>query len=206
MLSKITIYLTILLLALLTSACSRTMSYEKMVEFINNPENGLVQKKSINGIDFKLTYQPTDLLVFNELRGNDTISEEQLNETRMKYLGQHYFILSVSSGGKEILSNASNRQSFSIMVNQLSFGMGSKVLLTTDERDTLNLLDFQSPRYFGMAESTDILFAFRKNMVNTKSLLFTLSEFGLKTGDLRFVFDTENINAVLNEKIKFITH
>lgn len=186
---------------LLAGSCSHSMSYEKAIDYVNNPKNGLVQEKEINGVKYKLTYRPGDILVCQELSGRENISEKDISEARKRYSQQHYFLLSITQGGKEILSTAVDKERFSMLVNQLSFGMGAKVLLTTQERDTLQLLDFQSPRYFGLSPATDILFAFEKKDIRTQTLIFTLEEFGLSTGNTRFIFNLNDIKKISNEKV-----
>lgn len=160
-----------------------------------------MQEKDVNGIHIKLTYRPTEMLVYQELNGRDSVSKQDIKEARERYGKQHYFVLSISQGGKEILSNAADRQRFSMLVNQFAFGMGQCVTLTTAERDTLPLLDFNYPRYFGMAPSTDILFAFEKEKKGTEYLDFSLNEFGLKTGNTRFRILIKKIKNIHDEKI-----
>jgi hypothetical protein len=168
------------------------MSYEEMVDYVNNPKNGLTQEKVINGTKIKLTYRPTEMMVLQELR-QEEVSREKIKQVGKKYAPNHYFVLSYSHGGKEILNNASDRQRFSYMVNQFSFGIGNNVVLTTAERDTLPLIDFHSSRTYGIANSTDILFVFNKEQKKTKHYIFKLKEFGLRTGDIQFQQDVKKI-------------
>ncbi|HBO75035.1 MAG TPA: hypothetical protein DD653_10150 [Marinilabiliales bacterium] len=188
----------LILLAALT-ACHRSFTKEELMAYVNNPKNGLVQEKEINGTRLKLTYKPYQLLAWQEMQAVDTLTPEKEKEILSRYSQQHYFVLSISQGGKEILSNAADRQRFSQMVSQFAFGMGQTVTLTTAEQDTLPLLDFIYPRMYGMAPSTDILFAFTREKTKTEYLTFYLDEFGLRTGETRFVI----LNREMN-KLKYV--
>lgn len=183
-------------------SCNRTLSQEELIAYVQNPKNGLVHEKELNGTKLKLTYKPYQLLVQQEMQGIDSLTKEKEQEILKRYSQQDYFVLSISQGGKEILSSAADRQKFSQMVNQFAFGMGQSVMLTTAERDTLPLLDFHYPRLYGMAPSTDILFVFEKEKQKTEYLTFYLDEFGLRTGDTRFKIEAGSIKKTFRKNIR----
>lgn len=175
---------------MLLAACNKNMSYDEYVSYVNNPKNGLIQEKTVNGTTIKLTYKPTQMMVQQELERIDSLTNEIKESIQGKYADKHYLTLSFSQNSKEILSSNSNRQQFSQLVNQFAFNMGNQVLLTTETRDTLQLLDFHYPRLYGMAPSTNIIFVFEREKEPSKELLLTVSEFGLRTGNIRFKLKT----------------
>ena len=81
------------------------------------------------------------------------------------------------------------------MVNQLAFGMGQKVNIFSQEKDTLTLLDFVYPRMYGMSRSTDILFVYPRTKQDLKHdyLNFTIEDLGLYTGEVKFKIPTKII-------------
>jgi len=173
------------------SACCSTFTKEELYEYIKDPENGFVNEKQLAGTDLKLTYKPYQLFAQQELRSVDSLTPEKKAEIENRYSKNHYFILSISQGGREILSNAADRQRFSMLVQQFAFGMGEKVTLTTAEQDTLQLLDYHYPRMYGMAASTDMVFVFEKEKKKTDYYTFHLNEFGLKNGNTWFKVDSK---------------
>jgi hypothetical protein len=189
-------YMTLLFFTLVLVACSRKLNYEELTDYIKDPEHGLLQEKVVNGVRMKVIYRPSDMFVYQELHGRDNISKADIKEARGRYSQQHYFVLSLSYGEREILSDASDRNQFSMLVNQFAFGMDRNVLLTTADKDTLQLLDFHFPRMYAVTPSTDILFAFEKNGSGTKYIELKVSEFGLNTGDSRYRFYIKNINKI----------
>lgn len=186
--------LFIIVLALYSVSCNNVMTNDQVIKYILDSKNGLFDKKELNDVSIMLSYKPYQLLAKQEYNIIDSLTNEKKQSILNKYSKQYYFVLSLSKNGQEILSNANNRNNFSTMVHQFAFGMGSKAFLLTAENDTLKLLDFHAPRYYGMSSKTDILFAFEKNMKKTDYVVFHLYEFGLKTGNTRFKFSTHNIS------------
>ena len=175
---------------------------QELWNYLKNEENGYILHKNINGYDFKLLYKPTDLLVKQELDHDS--SKEKINELREKYSQFMYFNLSMSKSNKELLSTApKSRNEFGAMVNELAFGMGDKVHLYSQQKDTIELLDFIYPRMYGMSQSTDILFVYPrdKKYLKNEYLNFIVEDLGMYTGEVKFKVLTKKIN---NEpKIKF---
>jgi hypothetical protein len=188
--------ITILLLFIIFYSCS-SKTFDKKQDlwtYLKNPDNGYLQQKNINGYDFSLLYKPTDLLVAQEL-GEDK-SKEQRTALREKYQKQLYFTLSMSRNGKELLSTTpKNRQEFGAMVNQLAFGMGEKVHLFTQKKDTLELLDYNYPRMYGMSRSTTMLFVYPRDekQLKEETLNFTIQDLGTYTGEVKFKIETDKI-------------
>lgn len=193
----------LLVVPLLWSCTQKTFDSENaMWTYLKDPSNGYLQQKTINGIDFFLVQRPTDLLVKQEL--GDSISTEKINLLREKYSQYIYFNLSMSKNNQELLSTApKNRNEFGAMVNQLAFGMGEKVHLYTEKKDTIELTDFNYPRMYGMSRSTTIMFVYPRNnqQLEGNYLNFTVEDLGLYTGEVKFKIPIKSIN---NEpKLKF---
>ncbi|HHC81216.1 MAG TPA: hypothetical protein ENK46_15145 [Flavobacteriia bacterium] len=180
---------------LITGCTNKTFNTEQELwNYIKNEENGYIQHKNINGYDFTLLYKPTDLLVKQEL--SDLKDAKKISALRKKYNQYMYFNLSMSKNNKELLSTAPHsRNEFGAMVNQLAFGMGNKVHLYTQKKDTLPLLDFVYPRMYGMSQSTDILFVYPrdKKYLKNEYLNFTIEDLGIYTGVVKFKVSTKKI-------------
>ena len=181
---------------LLTSCANKTFNNEQELwTYLKNPDNGYLQQKNINGYDFSLLYKPTDLLVEQEL-GDASTSSAQVKKLRKKYQQYMYFTLSMSRNGKELLSTTpKNRQEFGAMVNQLAFGMQEKVHLFTQNKDTLELLDYNYPRMYGMSQSTTMLFVYPRDekQLSEETLNFTIQDLGTYTGEVKFKIETDKI-------------
>jgi len=192
----------ILLLFLIGCSNKTFSSKEEFLDYLKDKDNEYLKIKNVNGFEYSLLYKPTDLLVKQELGEN--VSKEKIKELRQKYQGYMYFNLSMSKNGKELLSTTpKNRQEFGTMVNQLTFGMREKVHLFTQKKDTLEMLDYNYPRMYGMSKSTTMLFVYPrdKKYLEEEYLNFTVQDLGNYTGEVKFKIAT---NKIKNEpQIKF---
>lgn len=183
---------------LLTSCSNKTFdSTEKLLDYIKQESNGYIQYKNVNGVDFTLLYKPTDLLVQQELGDDEKFDSKRIKELRNKYSNYMYFNLSMSMNNKELLSVApKNRNEFGAMVNQLAFGMREKVFVYTQQKDTLEMIDYVYPRMYGMSKSTSMLFVYPREEKDLKEayLNFTVDDLGLYTGEVKFKIPTNKIN------------
>ena len=186
------------------SSCSSKSfdTKEELWTYLKDADNGYFQQKNINGYDFSLLYKPTDLLVEQELGKNKT--KEKIKELREKYEQYMYFTLSMSRNNKELLSSTpKNRQEFGAMVNQLAFGMREKVHLYTQKKDTLEMLDYNYPRMYGMSQSTTMLFVYPrdKKYLKEEYINFTIQDLGIYTGEVKFKIDLNKIKSEPNIKL-----
>ncbi len=195
--------ISLLLLVLLISCSNKTFNTEEELwTYLRDESNGFVQQKTVNGYNFSLVYKPTDLLVHQELGDNAEIDE--IEKLRGKYGQYLYFNLSMSKDDKELLSVApKTRNEFGTMVNQLAFGIGNKVHLFTQEKDTIELADFVYPRMYGMSRSTDILLVYprEERKLIGGDLSFTIEDLGIYTGEVNLKIPIKNINS--EPKLKF---
>jgi hypothetical protein len=187
-----------LILVLFVSSCTQTFgTQEEMNDYIQDEDNGYNYKKTVVGVDYVLQYQPTDLLVKQELGDNN--DPTQVDKLRQKYNKYLYFNLSMSKNNQELLNGvARDKAKFGQMVNELAFGMEEKVHLYTPEKDTLAMADFIYPRMYGMSNATSIMIVYpRDSKYMTKNYLnFVIEDLGLDTGDIKFKLNTQ---ALLKE-------
>lgn len=168
---------------------------DDLTVYVQDEQNGYKQKKIVYGFEFSLMYRPTDLLVYQEI-GSKKINSKQLNKLRNKYADFMYYNLSISKNNKELLSTIpKNRNEFGTMVNQLNFGMREKVHLMTQNKDTIELIDFMYPRMFGMSRSTTLMFVFPRKDYSLENEYLTLiiEDLGIHTGQVKFQIPSKKI-------------
>ena len=200
---KTPLHIILLTTVIIVCACSHKMNYDEFNEYIANQDNGLMIVKIINGVKYKLTYRPAELLIYQHIRGYDSIDDGEISNLKEQYNQYHHMVLSVSYGGREALKGVGNFQQFSSLMQDMAFGMDKYVVLTAGNRDTLQLVDFHFSRYFGMGKSNDIILVFSKEKEPVQSLTFHLDEFGLRTGDTRFRFEKNNLKKINTIKLKY---
>ncbi|MGW9686763.1 hypothetical protein [Flagellimonas sp. 2504JD1-5] len=175
-------------LILLIGCGQNTFDSEKeLLSYVQKTANGYHHEKAIGNVVYTLTYRPTDVLVRQEL--GTSFSQEDVDKLREKYGNYLYFNLGMKANNQELLnSQAGNRNAFGAMVNQLAFGMGQKVHLISQKRDTIPMADYIYPRMYGMSNSTSMLLVYPKDkrLLEEEFFHFTIEDLGLATGEVGF--------------------
>lgn len=193
----------IFLILVAFSACNQKTfdSKEALLKYLQDEENDYVQKKTVNGVDFSLMFKPTDLIVSQVLQSKSINNVDSLRSVYNKYI---YFNLSMSINNQEILNVApENRNEYGLMVTQFAFEMEKKIHLYTSNNDTIQLADYIYPRAYGISGRTSMMFVFLKNraLKEVDYLNFTVEDFGIQTGEVKFKIPYKTIEA--NLQIKF---
>ena len=193
-----TIFILLLAAISLVACKPTTLSEQELTTYIQDVENGLINKQQRKGIDLTVNYRPTDLLVAQELRAKPQQSPALIDSLKTKYKDYSYFVLNLSKENKEVLKQMGDFSNFSNTLQTLSFDMGNHVNLTTSERDTIPVADFIYPRLYGASHSTSLLFVFNNEKIKKEVdwVQFNLKEIGLGTGATRFRFQTEDIQQI----------
>ncbi|HNP66308.1 MAG TPA: hypothetical protein PKH16_00250 [Aequorivita sp.] len=183
----------IFLILVAFSACNQKTfdSKEALLKYLQDEDNGYIQKKTVNGVDFSLMYRPTDLIVSQMLKSKKLNEADSLRKVYKDYL---YFNLSIAKGNQEILSALSSRNDFGRMVNRLAFGMEEKTHLYTNKNDTIQILDYIYPRMFGTTNTTSVMFVYPNiEMEDVQFLHFSVEDIGIGTGDIKFKIPIKKI-------------
>jgi hypothetical protein len=190
--------LLFLFLLLAIVGCDKAVSPPELRSYIKDTRNGLQQSIVSRGIKVGLMYKPTDLLVSQEI--DEPVRDEGLvTSLRNKYSTYHYFILSFSKNNGEVTDDGSDPGA---LIQRLAFQMSKYVNLTNSERDTVSVADFTMDRTFGLASSTNVLLAFKRNSIQEGDWIqINIKEFGLGIGEQRFRFSVKDI--VRAPKIEF---
>jgi hypothetical protein len=178
---------------LLLISCKKTFkSREDYIAYIKDEDNGYSQTKEVNGFKVNLTYKPTELM-FDDTK----MSNEKMDSLKKSYEKVIYFVLSYSKDNKEVLSTiSSSRADFNNIQNMLTFRMKEKITLTTENNDTIPMLDYNFARTYGMSRASTMLLVFERSKLlkNKDKLEFNISDIGLGIGDLTFRFNKHIID------------
>lgn len=165
--------------------------------YLNDPENGLMQRSQGDGTRITLRYRPSELVIAQEVKSMN-YTPEKIDSIRKKYENIHYFIMELSRNGRQIESDyAINPPKLQSVIQHLSYGIGSDIMLVTEQRDTVFVLDHVYERTYGATHISKLLLAFEHRMVEkdgTWSILFNDQLLGL--GYQRFEFDVEDIKNI----------
>jgi hypothetical protein len=172
------------------------MSKEELKAFVREKESGLVQEREVGELKARLQYQPSSLMVAQELgEGSEAKDKKLLDSLQKKYKDSYYFLLSFSVKGKEAIRQLGSFERYSDMVSVLSFEMPRFVNLTTEKRDTVELQDYYFDQTYGMSSSSTVLLAFDKEKLRqSSSLQVNLAECGFGVGALKFSFNKQDLD------------
>ncbi len=184
-------------------SCQKEWTKEEYTVFLNEEENGIVQKFEKGNLEIKAGYIPNEWMASRFLE--EDLDRQKLDSIKRKLKDNLYFSLEFSANGKDLLSNlAGNRTQFGTLVNKLAFGLEDNVCLTTQSKDTLNLIDQHFPRYYGMSDANHVLLIFDQQNIKNKNqnLQLKLKDVGLKTGDISFRYKKEHIKRINKMHLK----
>ncbi len=186
------IYLALVLLITINTSCGkRITSKEKLIEYINNPENGLQKTNQVGQIKTVLTYKPWQLMALGN-KINKKVVE--------KYDDKLYFILSLSANNKELLRQLPYAQ-YSEMVQVLAFRMNGFIDLVADNQKPEEPEECIFQQTYGMGFANNLLIVFKKEkLLEADRIRLRIKEFGLNTGNLNYEIKTQDIKVL--EEIK----
>jgi len=185
--------LALVMLVGMTGCVPDPLTADEYAAYIADEDHGLRKSVSSDGTTISVSYRPTDLLVKQTLTNNK--GSEAIAERRKQYTPYLYFVLGLSAGNREALHFTSG-DTYSSLLQTLSFRMNDFITLTTSAGDTIPVGDFMLNRTYGMGASTDVLVVFSSEKTRGKEWVqFNLNEFGLGAGNQRFRFDMKDLEG-----------
>lgn len=183
-----------LMLTVLVSSClyrTRYVSKEELVQYVLNPENGLVKTEQQNGFDVHVLYRPNDL-VAEQLAVAGTQAEwDSLSHALASY---HYFIVKLSKDNKELETHAASSPELHMkLIEHLNGGIVQDFIAIAG-KDTLEVDQVVYTPFFGSANQTSFMLVFNsdKHRPSAINLIYTDSFFGLG----RFEFEYNNLSRI----------
>jgi hypothetical protein len=189
------------LCAIAMSCTEQVGTAEELQQYASDPHNHLFQTQEQNSYTVSVAYRPSDLVIAQLLP--ESYNKQFVDSLDSVVSNYDYFILSLSRGGKEIVSPSAGFDRYGDLLNTLSFRMEQYTSLTLADGDSATLVDVMFDRTYGIGASSNVLFVYeRKKSTRNNWVQFNLTDFGIGTGDLRFRFDTEDLDNI--PRLKFL--
>lgn len=194
---KLLIYLSLGFTVFFCWSCKHIVSKTELLNYIQKPENGIHLVQEVNGVSVSVMYWPQELVALQSVQNIDTLNNKLWQE-RCNYYKQYcYLKLKLSTEKGELLhAYVQDKNKYSQLVNQLSFGMASKAFLISQPCDTLLYIDSYIPRYYGANSSTEIMLIYSNENERQNDLRIVLKDLGIGTGDMRFIIKKENLKRI----------
>ncbi len=213
MLNKIILTLSLLLIFVVSSCTLNTTNYSprEYVQWINDPDNGMISEFKSENYTYSLQYRPVPFLVLLEANSPE-LSFKMFDSISDEISGFQQFMLHVSSN-----DNTQNWQEKSLrnfegpdqQIRYFSFSMQNDFKLIQGV-DTINCSMFHFERDYGIRPYGTFLIGFEcevanKSVSNTSlngaSLKIIYKDSSFDNEEIEFNFSSNNINKIPTLKL-----
>lgn len=179
--------------------------------YANDPENGLVRQRTVNGITTSIRILPSELCALREFRMNGDSCASELETLLAQHRGQMSVTLTfapdgVHSKGDIMYSGVTDRSAFIERALAMNFDWQERVELRCGDVSYHPVLSTMENTY-GLTEGRNIVLVFAPNS-RTDTALFASPELDLVlhddhfgTGTQHFKFDRSDIEKVPQPKV-----
>ena len=195
--------LVLLILSGLAACGKQALQPSDYVKWVNDPDNGLIKKKTIHPLEVEVLYKPIDYVIANELRTND-IAAETYNNRRAALGSMLYYTLKLGiEGGQEDVTNygVSNASAQQERLAYLSFSLQKDIQLV-EAGDTLNCQLFHFERAYDLVPYRTFVLGFDLKAATKnadKTLIIEMPYF--KTGPVKLTFENSDLESIPNLKL-----
>ncbi|GGG59611.1 hypothetical protein GCM10011378_39500 [Hymenobacter glacieicola] len=173
--------------------------------YLQEPSNGLSHTREISSVTVCCTYQPTDLLVAQELVATSNISSKVIDSVRRNYAGKTYLVLSLAQNKAEIENQyITDQPLFTRALTYLNSGIAQDVYVVTvkPQHDSVAALAALYPRQYGTTGRSTVLLVFDTHQLDlTHGFTLAYHDTQFQLGSLRFPFREEALTNL--PKLKF---
>jgi hypothetical protein len=178
------------------SCNERAQSVHEVIDYCNEPTNGLRADYAIGEYRFEVIYRPVEIIVAQEIKSL-SLTGQQIDSVRQLFDGIDYFLLRMQKKGTEVeTSFARDPIRFGEVNTYLATKVGRDIKLV-HAGDTILAKATIHTRTFGSSQSTDLLIAFESSLISKSGefeVLFDDKIFG--TGLHMFDFEINNIKSI----------
>ncbi len=174
---------------LLCNGCDSSMlSTEEFIQWVDDPDNGLIQEQVVGEYKFIFQYRPTAYMVLKDLDANELdINQAMFDSTLREYNGLQYGILKIGTvkGNDEFLKQSVvSEQEYFDRIQYFTSSVQNDLYLL-NEQDTLPCKMLHFERTFSINSFDNIILGFEADQKETdKTIVF--SDKALGTGDIKF--------------------
>jgi hypothetical protein len=186
----------------------QTLGRSEYIEWVRKTENGLSQERTINDLDFKVSFIPWELHALKEL--DEKCSQVMVDKSVNEIKDMFYFTLKISSNKLPVellrIDNPSTEE-YNGRIEYYSFKMQNDIKLVL-EKDTIDCSLFHFERtYNASPEATfNLGFLLPDKMKNKKQMIYpdmtmSVDENIFNTGIVNVTFKKSDLNKIPSLKI-----
>ncbi len=196
MVNRILLYI-VLVISLVIQGCGReSLEPSAFIQWVDQPENRLINEKTVGAFKFIAQYRPLDYMVATALVNNHN-HFTSVDSLESKFRNLQYFIIKIgtNTGNREFLQQSvSGKDEYYERIRYYT-SMAQQDILLVDDVDTLPCTLYHFERTYSVSPYNTLLLAFQSTgKAKNKKLIF--NDQVLNTGKLIFTFNEDDINNV----------
>lgn len=171
------------------------MGTKAYVKYINDPDNGFVQKKEVDGLLFEVKYVTPQYLALAELAGKD-IAKSEFDTLLTSYTGLNYYRIKISDVSGEYVYNVLRNEGIEPLKAEeaLNFSMQQNII-EVQGADTFDCVLYQISKTYGLSKTYDMEVAVSSGVI-TNDVVLEINTGVLNRGLLKFKFDKDVLNRI----------
>lgn len=193
-------------LSIVLFSCSKRQvnSVAEYSGWINNPDNGLIVTRKINGLKISVKYLPVEYLEYKEMEGDNGMIKNQLGSLKKEYENSMTFLMTIgpdeNKGNKNdiMFDKIANYKEYSERLLSLNFEIDKNITLKSGDVELKPVLSALENTY-GLSKSRNIVFAFaitkneKQEIEKSKDVDFMYSDELFQLGLMHFNFSKNNL-------------
>lgn len=197
-----------LFIAMFFFSCNeeKVASVAEYSKWLNNPDNGLVVVRRVNGLKLSVKYLPADFLKYKDMQG-DEAEQKELKEMNDKYKNTLTFLMTVGPDEEKgntadiMMSDISNYKEYAERLLTMNFELDRNITLRAGNIELKPVLSALENTY-GLSKNRSVVLAFaptdeEKAAIDNASVIdFSYSDELFAMGILHFEFSENKLHRL----------
>ena len=192
-----------ILLALVSLSC-KSYSPEEYLAWVENEENGLIQKKNIAGIEIKASFRPENYNMLKELGPENSRNEKRVEEFHDSNGALQFYELEISNDSVDFIQKqSSNVDDYHDQLYYFTFSFKDDIKLIYPGKDTLSPIIYHFERAYSLSNKKKMIVAFELPEKDDGDRVVQIDCPLLPTGVVNLYFSQEFIKDASKLKLKY---
>lgn len=187
-------------------ACKDVTPVEKeaLVQYLQDESNGLFKEIYVGKMKLEVSYQPSELVWYRDLKSLTTVSaiDSLMNSIKDRY----YFSVSYSIPNDESFDPlsmlAGDKKFYDEVLSNFSFRYGEYVTIKLSDGESVNAQSGIFSNTYGMLPYNTVTFYFNEPRIeNEETIFLSVEDIGFEIGKQKITFKNKDIRKVPTLKL-----
>jgi hypothetical protein len=172
--------------------------------WIEDEQNGLIQKKKIGGIEISACYKPEEYNMLKELGPENIKNKSTIDEYKSTNGALQFYELNISKDSVDFIQKQSTDiEDYQNQLYYFTFTFQNDIKLIYPGQDTLSPILYHFERAYSLSNKKKMIIAFDIPKENSDDRVVQIDSPLLSTGVVNLYFSKENINKAESLKLKY---